>query len=69
MNDFVLAKVCSSRIEADLLKAYLECEEIEVIIRADDAGGMIPSLTFPNGVSLFVPQEDLVRAQQIINNS
>lgn len=56
-------------MEADLLKAYLECEEIEVIIRADDAGGMIPSLSSLSGVSLFVPQNDLERARQIINNT
>ena len=29
MNSFVLAKVCDSRMQADLLKAYLEMEGIE----------------------------------------
>lgn len=69
MNGFVLVKVCESRMQADLLKAYLEMEGIEVIIKADDAGGMLPFLSSLNGVYLFVPQSDLERAQQIINLS
>lgn len=68
MNPFVLAKVCTSRMEADLLKAYLEMEGIEVIINADDAGGMLPTLASLNGVSVLVPENDLKRAQEIINS-
>lgn len=65
MDSFVLIKVCDSRIQADLLKAYLEIEGIEVFIQADDAGGMLPPL---DGVSVFVHQNDFERAEQIINN-
>lgn len=66
MNPFVIAKVCDSRMQADLLKAYLEMEGIEAIIQADDAGGMIPTLASLNGVKLLVPEDDLKRAQEII---
>ena len=69
MDSFVLAKVCDSRMQADLLKAYLEMEGIEVLIKADDAGGMLPSLSTLSGVSVFVPENDLERAQAIIHRS
>lgn len=67
MSHFVLVKVCDSRLEADLFKAFLESEEIEVIIQSDDAGGILPSLSLLNGVSLFVPEKDVARAKEIIN--
>lgn len=64
--DFVLFKVCNSRIEADILKGFLESEGIAVIEKADDAGGMLPMLTALNGVGLYIPKNDLKRAQEII---
>lgn len=67
MNSFVLIKVCDSRMQADLLKAYLEIEGIEVIIKADDAGGMLPTLSMLSGISLFVHEDDLKHAQEIIS--
>lgn len=67
-DELVLAKVCDSRIEADVLKACLETEGIQVLIKADDAGGMLPSMSFLNGVALYVSEEDLKRAQEIINS-
>jgi hypothetical protein len=66
MSHFVLVKSCDSRLQADLMKAYLECEGIEVIMQADDAGGTLPTLSLLNGVSLFVPENDLIRAQEIV---
>jgi hypothetical protein len=66
MNHFVLVKSCDNRLQADLMKAYLECEGIEVIMQADDAGGTLPTLSLLNGVSLFVPENDLIRAQKIV---
>ena len=68
MSDFVLAKIFDSRLEADIFKSYLESEGIEVIIKADDAGGMLPPLASLNGVSLFVPKEDLSRANDILKS-
>lgn len=67
MNDFVLAKVCETRLQADLLKAYLEMEGIDVMIQADDAGGMLPNLNPLSGVKVYVPAEDLLRARNFIN--
>lgn len=66
MNDFILIKVCANRLEADIAKAYLESEGIEVIIQADDVGGMIPSLSSLHGVSLYVPKKDAEKAREIL---
>lgn len=66
MGNFILAKICNSRLEADIIRSYLEAEGIEVIIQADDAGGMIPTMASLNGVFLFVPEEDFMRTQEII---
>lgn len=66
MNDFVLAAVCDSRIKADFIKVYLEDAGIEAIIQADDAGGVLPQLSFSNGVKILVPEEDLEDAKKII---
>lgn len=63
---FLLVKKCDSRIQADLLKAYLENENIMAFVQADDAGGMLPSLSDMGGVSLYVSSEDFDKALQII---
>lgn len=68
MSDFVLAKICSSRLEADIIKSYLESEGIVVILKADDAGGMLPTLASLNGVFLFVPEQDFLRALEMIKS-
>lgn len=69
MNDFVLAKVCSSRIEADVIKGILELEGIQVYIKANDAEGVMPYLAFSEGVEIFVPQEDLARAREMMETT
>lgn len=66
MSGFVLVKVYDNRLEADIMKSYLESEGIVAIIQADDAGGMLPTLASSNGVFLFVPEKDLVQAQEIV---
>jgi hypothetical protein len=63
---FVLVKKCDSRLQAELLKAFLESEGIEAFVQADDAGGMLPSLSDLGGVSLYVPSKDQERAQEIL---
>lgn len=68
MDDFVLAGVYESRIDADLIKVYLEEANIEVIIQADDAGGTMPNLSFANGVKIFVPRSELERATEIMHH-
>jgi hypothetical protein len=66
VSDFVLVKIFDNRLEADIAKSYLEAEGIDVIIQADDAGGMIPTLSSLNGVALFVPKQDFLKARDIL---
>ncbi len=68
MSDFVVATVCENRVEADLLKAYLESAGIEAFIQSDDAGGFLPNLSLLSGVSILVSPTDLGRAQKIIQD-
>jgi len=54
-----------SPIDAELAKGALEAAAIESMIRADDAGGMRPSLWI-TGVELLVRAEDAARAREIL---
>lgn len=67
MDDFVLAGEYENRLDADIIKAYLEQEGIESLIQADDGGGTMPYLAFSNGVRIFVLPKDLERAQTIMH--
>ena len=70
MSDFVCVKTCLSKPEADVVKTVLEGSGIEVMISADDCGGMRPHLTFlTGGIRLMVKQEDAQKALEILKNS
>jgi Putative prokaryotic signal transducing protein len=62
----VAAGSFGSRIDAELAKALLAEEGIPAFVRADDAGGMRPSLQFTAGVALIVRAEDLPRARAVL---
>ncbi len=68
MDDFVVAGVYENRLDADLIKVYLEEEGIDVIIQSDDGGGTMPYLSFSNGVKVFVPQSELEKAKAIMHH-
>ena len=42
----------STRRDAEVAKEYLQDQDIEMSVRADDAGGMHPQLWRPHGVKL-----------------
>ena len=56
-----------SRIEAEMVKTLLETENISTLIRADDEGGMAPSMALTNGVDLLIQPEDLEKANELLN--
>ena len=66
MNDFVLVGECFNRLDADLLKVYIEEEGIDCMIQSDDGGGTMPYLSFAHGVKIYVPEKDVVKAKEII---
>jgi hypothetical protein len=66
MKDLVSVKSFSNRLEADVAKGKLESENIVSFVTADDEGGMIPFQLGKDGVQLFVKEEDLKKAQEIL---
>jgi hypothetical protein len=56
------------RHEAELAKEILENEGIQVLISSDDQGGMRPSMAFAGGVDLFIKEEDILKATELLNS-
>lgn len=56
-----------SRIEAEMVKSLLATENIPSVVRADDEGGMAPSMGMTNGVDLMIQPNDLERANELLN--
>lgn len=63
----VVARVFSSRLNADLATQRLEEAGIRVVVAADDCGGMYPSLSVTGGIRLLVSETDLPWAKAILD--
>ena len=63
----VVARTFGNRFEADLAHSALDAVDIESYIRADDAGGLRPSMWMGAAVQLLVDEEDLARAAEILD--
>jgi len=63
-----LLRSCSDRLEAQLLKGYLESRDIKVFLEGDDCGGMAPYLNVLIPVKLFVFEEQLEKAQEFLED-
>ena len=66
MDDLVIVKIFTSRWEADLAKHILESHGIQTMIKADDEGGMMPSLQMINGVQVLVRKKDKDKARELL---
>jgi len=66
VNNFVIAKIFSNRIEATIAQGFLEQHGIDSHIQADDMGGIRPELAFSNGVKLFVAVANLEKAVELL---
>jgi hypothetical protein len=55
-----------NRVVAEMAAGYLEGEDIEAWVAADDAGGAYPVLQSLEGVRLLVAAEDEERAREIL---
>ncbi len=66
---FVELKTVYSEMEAQILVTHLNEENIESIIEKDDAGGMHPQLQAARGVKILVDENNLERANNIIDTS
>jgi hypothetical protein len=56
------------RHEAEMVKEILEDEGIHALISSDDQGGMRPSMAFAGGVHLFIKEEDVLKATELLNS-
>jgi len=53
---------------AELDRAVLEGSGIDVIVQADDAGGMLPGVAALGGTRLQVRREDAARAAELLED-
>ena len=67
MSDLVTVGNYFDRMGAELAKSILDMDGIESYVRADDMGGMRPSLlTGAGGAWLIVRAEDAARASELL---
>ena len=67
MSDLVTVGNYFDRISAEIAKGILDMEGIDSYVRADDGGGMRPSLlTGAGGAWLIVRAEDAGRAAELL---
>lgn len=62
-----LAKKFMSDLDAEFARQQLDVEGIPAIVMKDDAGGMLPQFQMVEGVRLMVREEDLERAQALLD--
>ena len=65
MNELVVVCCFLNRADANLAAAHLASEDIQSVIRADDAGGAYPGLNFGR-IDLLVRPEDEHDAKLIL---
>lgn len=68
MSEIILLKTFYDKMEAEIVRGYLETAGIEVIIEEDDAGGYYPSLDLTDGVHILVREEDYDDALAILDD-
>jgi hypothetical protein len=64
--DLVRLGTYGSVTEANLVKARLESEGIEAVVRSDDLGATAPVLAAATGVEVLVRSGDRPRAMEIL---
>lgn len=57
---------CATRTEAELVVQKLKSYGIESLIKADDEGGFHPGMAMVTGVRVFVPSDELERANDLL---
>jgi hypothetical protein len=69
MNDLVLVKTFTTRLEAQIAKGALEAQKIKSLVTADDEGGASPYPMQPaaTGVKLLVAVKDYKTALNFLN--
>ncbi len=58
--------IYQSTAEANLVKARLEFNGIQAMIQSDSASGAVPQLEAYSGVKVFVREDDLAEALEVL---
>ena len=66
MGRIVILKIYPSVVDAELAHQFLAENEIQTTVQVDDVGGMQPSLNFTVGVKLLIDENDLEKAQDLL---
>lgn len=65
----VTVKTCNTRLEAEVVKGFLNSHNIKALILADDEGGVQPyPFMTTNGVRIVVNENDEQRATEILQH-
>jgi len=67
MDNAVVLTTVLHRMLGDPIAAYLEEHGIRALVRSDDCGGLDPALAFTRGVEIHVAEEDLARANRLLD--
>jgi hypothetical protein len=65
-EELVTLRTFSNLIEAEIAAGHLNSQDIQVMVKKDDSGGMRPHLQLTQGVDLIVRKKDLDRAEKIL---
>jgi uncharacterized protein YecE (DUF72 family) len=68
-GELVVAKTFYNEYEAQIAKSKLEALGIDAMVVKDDAGGMEPQLQITEGVKVYVREDDLIVAQEILEET
>jgi hypothetical protein len=69
MTNLVPVAIFPDRIEADLARGALDARGIYAVVAADDAGQQNPGLDYSRGVGVFVRDEDVEAAKQVLQDA
>jgi hypothetical protein len=69
MNDWVVATVAASTIEAELIVGLLRSNGLEAVVSADDAGGLEPQFQLTAGVRVLVRRDDRSEALRVLTTA
>jgi len=67
MEQLVVLGTYSSRIDAEMASEHLKSHGINTLLKSDDCGGMYPQFTTMFRVKLYVDQDDIDVAMDILN--
>ena len=65
-EELVTLRTFSNLIEAEIAAGHLNSQDIQVMVKKDDSGGMRPHLQLTQCVDLIVRKKDLDRAEKIL---